>query len=508
MQSDSGKQQSIWMDGFQMPQFPTLTEDTTADVAIVGAGISGLTAGYTLAKAGKAVVIIDDGPITGGETSRTTAHITSALDDRYYELEKLHGEKGARLAAESHSAAADFIEATVGELKIDCDFRRLDGYLWEPPDGDEKCLRWEQEAAARAGLQVALIEKAPVSFASGLTLKFSNQAQFHPLKYLRGLADAILRLGGRIYTGTHAEEIKGGTPAQVRTAAGHHIRAAAVIVATNTPINDRVVIHTKQAPYRTYVVAFRVRRDVIPPGLFWDNDDPYHYIRLKASKEDEASGYDYLIVGGEDHKTGQPEDLGAPFMALEQWTKKHFPVVEDVTHRWSGQVMEPIDSLGFIGHNPLDQKNVYIATGDSGNGITHGTIVGMLIPDLILGRENAWEQLYDPRRKSLRSVGQFAKENLNVAAQYSDLVLPGEVKSVDEIAPGTGAIIREGLHKLAVYKDEAGALTKRSAVCTHLGCIVGWNAVEKTWDCPCHGSRFDKNGNVVNGPANYALKTV
>ena len=273
------------------------------------------------------------------------------------------------------------------------------------------------------------------------------------------------------------------------------------MVATNTPVNDRVAVHTKQAAYRTFVVGARVPRGSVPAILLWDTPDPYHYVRIQQL--DERS--DVLIVGGEDHKTGQADDAGERFARLESWTRERFPQATAFDFRWSGQVMEPIDGLALIGRNPLDHNNVYVVTGDSGNGMTHGTIAGMLITDLIMGRPNPWASLYDPARKTLGAIKDFASENLNVAAQYVDVVTPGEVSDVAEIRPGEGAIVRRGVKKIAVYRDERGALIERSAFCTHLGCVVRWNSTEKTWDCPCHGSRFQIDGHVVNGPAINAL---
>jgi glycine/D-amino acid oxidase-like deaminating enzyme/nitrite reductase/ring-hydroxylating ferredoxin subunit len=497
-----------------------LGADVQADVVLVGAGIAGLTTAYLLVKEGRRVVVIDDGNVAGGETCRTTAHITNALDDRYYELERLHGEAGARLAAESHTAAIDRVEAIVNEEKIDCDFARVDGYLFVPPGDDPAQLDDELKAAHRAGLtDIERVERAPVdSFDTGAALRFPRQAQFHILKYLSGVAEAVRRGGGEIYTQTHASKIEGGTEeARVETTSGATVKARAVVVATNTPVNDRVAIHTKQAPYRTYVVGARVPRGSVPDILLWDTPDPYHYVRLQRgskgagddeSGNSESGGSDVLIVGGEDHKTGQANDAEARFGRLEEWTRERFPQVESFAYRWSGQVMEPVDGLAFIGRNPLDSDNVYIATGDSGNGMTHGTIAGILLTDLILGRANKWAELYDPSRKplSLSAAKDFAEENLNVAAQYTDLVTPGEVSDVAEIKAGEGAIIRRGLTKVACYRDDAGALHERSAICTHLGCVVQWNSGEKTWDCPCHGSRFRcADGGVVNGPAINAL---
>jgi len=499
----------------EIPSDGKLREDAQADVCIVGAGIAGMTTAYLLAREGQKVIVLDDGPIGGGMTARTTAHLVNALDDRFYELERLHGERGSRLAAESHSAAIDRVEAIVREEGIDCEFERLDGYLFTPPDESKEQLHDELEAAHRAGLtQIEMVERAPIKdFDTGKALRFPRQAQFHPLKYLAGLASAIRRDRGRIFTETHAGKIEGGEGARVETSDGHVVKARVVVVATNTPVNDRVAIHTKQGPYITYVIGARVPSGSVEKALFWDTPDPYHYVRVeniraRYKETGETEEYDLLIVGGEDHKTGQKDDAGRRYAALERWTRTRFPMIEEIEFQWSGQVMEPVDGLAFIGRNPLDEENVFIATGDSGNGMTHGTIAGILLTDLIMGRDNEWAELYEPTRKTLKALPEFASENLNVAAQYVDLVTPGDVDSADEIKAGEGAIIRHGLKKVAVYRDEAGALHERSAICVHLGCVVDWNSKEKTWDCPCHGSRYDAYGKVFQGPANRDLNAI
>jgi glycine/D-amino acid oxidase-like deaminating enzyme/nitrite reductase/ring-hydroxylating ferredoxin subunit len=502
MKPTSGTTQSVWAATANTPTESPLSKDASANVCIVGAGIAGMTTAYLLARAGKSVIVLDDGPIGGGMTGRTTAHLVTALDDRYFELERLHGEKGSQLAAESHAAAIDLVERIVSEEKIDCQFERLDGYLFVPPGDPKKILDDELKATHRAGLtSIELVDRAPIeSYDTGPALRFPRQAQFHPLRYLTGLARAIERDGGRIHTQTHAGKIEGGENARIETAAGV-VTADAVVVATNTPVNDLIAIHTKQAGYLTYVIAAPVPRGSVARALFWDTPDPYHYLRIQSGDDDT----DLLISGGEDHKVGQQDDANRRFAALERWTRTRFPMMQEVAFRWSGEVMEPIDGLAFIGRNPLDHENVFIATGDSGNGMTHGTIAGMLITDLILGKENQWATIYDPSRKTLRAAKKFVKENLNVAGQYADLITPGEVDSAAEIKPNSGAIIRRGLTKIAAYKDEAGKVHELSAVCRHLGCIVDWNSLEKTWDCPCHGSRYDALGKVIMGPANSDL---
>jgi glycine/D-amino acid oxidase-like deaminating enzyme/nitrite reductase/ring-hydroxylating ferredoxin subunit len=506
METDSGRTTSVWMATADVPATEPLASDESADVCVVGAGIAGLTTAYMLAREGASVVVLDDGPLGGGMTARTTAHLSNALDDRFYELERLFGEEGSRLAAASHTAAIERIESVVGEEQIECEFARLDGYLFLHPQGTLKLLGDELEAAHRAGLtEVRRLERAPLeAFDTGPCLHFPRQGQFHPLKYLAGLARAFARDGGRLFK-AHASRIEGGTSARVETSDGHTVRCGAIVVATNTPVNDRFAIHTKQAPYTTYVVGARLSPGSVPKLLLWDMpadlDEAYHYVRLET-----VGDYDVLVVGGEDHKTGQQQDPKQRWGKLEQWARNRFPAMKGIEYRWSGQVMEPADGPAFIGRNPLDADNVFIATGDSGQGMTHGTIAGMLLTDLIGGRENPWAELYDPARKTLAAAADYAKENLNVMAQYTDLATPGDVESADDIAPGEGALIRRGLKKVAAFRDEQGRLYEHSAICAHLGCVVQWDPAEQTWNCPCHGSRYDaRDGHVVNGPANEGL---
>lgn len=420
-QDRSGQSVPLWMMNSAVPPGSPLREDTRADVCVVGAGIAGLTTAYMLARHGKSVVMLDDGPIGGGQTQRTTAHLSNAIDDRYIEIERLHGAEGAKLAAESHTAAIDRIEAIVQESWIDCEFLRLDGYLFLAPGESAELLDRELAAAHRAGLKdVERIARAPLaSFDTGPCLRFRRQAEFHPLKYLAGLADAIKRTRGRIFTGTHAQAIEGGKLARIKTSSGRTVTADAVVVATNVPVNDLAAIHTKQVPYLTYAIGAIVPHGAVSKALYWDTLDPYHYVRTQslspevdAGEKGDADGQDVLIVGGEDHKTSQPDDSSERYARLEVWARERFPMIREIRFRWSGQVMETIDGLAFIGRNPLDEPNVFIATGDSGMGMTHGTIAGILLTDMILGRGNSWAALYDPSRKPVRALGKFAKESL------------------------------------------------------------------------------------------------
>jgi glycine/D-amino acid oxidase-like deaminating enzyme/nitrite reductase/ring-hydroxylating ferredoxin subunit len=511
MWNSAVKSTPLWRQ-IDLPEYSSLQGNVQCDVCIIGAGIAGLTTAYLLRRAGLKVFVVEDDQIGSGETGRTTAHLSNALDDRYFKLEKLHGAVGAQLAAQSHTAAIDLIEFIIREEKIECGFERVEGYLFLTENDTIETLERELAAAHRAGLtEVEKVDQSPLqTFETGPALRFPRQAQFHPLQYLAGLATAFTRRNGKIYTRTRAREIKGGKSAQVIVTSGHVITTKAIVVATNTPINDIVTIHTKQAAYQTYVIAASVPRGSIPAALYWDTGDPYHYVRLQSGSldTDEGEAFDLLIVGGEDHKTGQDDDPKARYAKLEAWTRERFPMVFNIEYRWSGEIMEPVDGLAFIGPNPGDEPNVYLATGDSGNGMTHGTIAGMLLADLIQQHDNEWAQLYDPARLTPRALGEYARENLNAAARLAEWLTKGDVSSPEEIPLGSGAVMRQGLSKVAVYRDTNGKVHKHSAVCPHLDCIVHWNNAEKTWDCPCHGSRFDPYGQVLHGPANKNLGVI
>ena len=403
--NESRGTQSFWQHTDNRPKPPSLLEDATAEVCIVGAGIAGLTTAYLLNRAGHSVIVLDDGPIAGGETGRTTAHLSNAIDRRYSSIEWQHGEKGAQLAAESHSKAIDEIEKIIATEGIDCDFERLNGYLFVPPDESTETLQRELKAARRAGLiEVSLLARAPLDwFDTGPCLCFPSQAQFHPLKYMTALAAAIEQRGGRIFTGSHVTKIEGGPTVSVRTN-GPSVRSEYVVVATNTPVNDLVAIHTKQAAYRSYVVGARIPRASVTRALYWDTSDPYHYLRVhRHSVQDK----DLLLIGGEDHKTGQANDFAQRFWCLEEWATARFPMIESFDYHWSGQVMESVDGLAYIGANPMDAPNVFIATGDCGMGMTHGTIAGILLTELIRGHDHPWKPLYDPSRITVRAIAEF-----------------------------------------------------------------------------------------------------
>lgn len=407
----SGKNISYWTDTSLSQVQNPLKENLEADVVIVGGGIAGLSVAYCLTQSGKKVILVEDGFIGSGETGRTTAHFVTALDDRYYNLEKTFGDSNAKLIAESHKVAIDLVEQIIKKEKIDCGFERVNGYLFLHPSDKQDSLQKELNASLKAGLDIIEIDNVPGMRGTEKALCFFNQAQFHPLKYLQGLCNAIEQHEGKIFTNTHAAKID---YEGITTSEGYTVKAKHVVVATNSPVNNLFTMFSKQYAYRTYVIGALVKKDVLPKALWWDTGDfesnfkfpPYHYVRIHPYNEQ----YDMVMSGGEDHPTADTSKTGTieedRYTLLEKWTRKNFPI-EEIVYKWSGQVLEPMDGIAFIGRNPQDHDNVYIVTGDSGNGMTHCSFAGLLICDLINGKENKWEKLYSPLRFTLKESEKF-----------------------------------------------------------------------------------------------------
>lgn len=493
--NDSGSTISLWMSE-RVPDFATpIADGERPDVCVIGAGIAGLSVALALVRDGLDVLVVDQGPIGGGQTARTSAHLSSALDDYFHVLERRFGKTGAKLCFESHARAIDEIEHNVRTLGIDCDFRRVDQYLYAADERHRDVLDKELDAARRAGARVELVDAAPLPFATGRSLCFANQAQFHPLAYVRGLAEAIVSGGGRIHTGVHVSDVRAGEPVEVTFADGRFIYTSAVVDATQMAITSRFNMPLREAAYRTYIVALEVAPGYVPIALYDDTLDPYHYVRVAPGDD----GRQVLIVGGEDHRVGHG-DPAVRLRKLEGWARAHFPEAGDTVTTWSGQIQEPSDGNAYIGRLP-GHPNVYVISGDSGHGLTHGTIAGLMLPALIKCGKHPWKSVYAPNRSRLHGLTELAKEAMKSNAPYADWMRGGDVDALDDIRPGHGATIRRGLHVIAAYKDELGECHLMNARCPHLNGVVRWNEVEKTWDCPVHGSRFDCKGSVLNGPA-------
>lgn len=501
MRDPNGQTISTWTAKYPPFHGDRLEGNRNCDVCVIGGGIAGLTVAYLLAKEGRSVILLEKDGIGSGESGRTTAHFTSAIDDRYFEIERLHGEENSRLSAHSQADAILLAEKIVADERIDCDLRQVPGYLFLGPEHDTTYLQREYFAAKKAGLEVDWIPSFFPALSSAEWIVFKNQMQLHPMKYLLGLKKAFQKKGGKVFTDSCVTRVERKTPSKVHLENGSTVGAKTVVVATNTPFIDKLKMHTKQAAYRTYVIAARIPHHTFPEGLFWDTSDPYHYLRMER---DENDGSDRIIIGGEDHKTGQVEHPETGWRRLESWARARFPTLGRIEYRWSGQVMEPLDFLGYAGLNP-GSENIYIVTGDSGNGMTNGTIGAKIIADAVLGRENFYAGLYDPSRKSVRAAPEFLKENSNTAAQFADWFKPSEVDSIAQLARGEGAVFRRHGKPVAVSRDADGNLHSCTAICPHLKAVLRWNSAERSWDCPAHGSRFSGAGKRLNGPADRGL---
>jgi glycine/D-amino acid oxidase-like deaminating enzyme/nitrite reductase/ring-hydroxylating ferredoxin subunit len=500
---------SIWRPGYGRTPNAPLRQDTSADVCVIGAGIAGLSTAVEAALRGLQVVVLEATEIGAGETSMTSAHLTNVFDAGFTYIEGHAGLEATRLAANAHMAAIARIQELSVQHGVPIQFHRVNGYLFAHEPAANADIDGELDVAERCDVpfwKPARLADAPVGPKGRATLRFPNQGIFHPLAHLHGLVRLLEANHGRLFEGTRVAAVQSGDPSRVETAHGPAVTARYVVVATNSPINDMVTMHTKQAPYHTYLVGMPVPAGTVEPALYWDTDEPFHYVRLLPGGAE--GGDDVLIVGGEDHKAAHEADCDTRWNRLEAWARTHFPAARDAEWRWSGQVMNSIDGLGYFGRNPMDSPNVFISTGDTGMGLTGGTLAGMIISDLMLERPNPYAEVFSPSRKPVTAVTEFLKEQADVAVQYTDWVTPGEVEDVNQVKLNSGAIVRRGTRKFAVSRGADGRLTCLSAVCTHLACIVGWNPAASTWDCPCHGSRYRADGSVIHGPASKPLQRV
>jgi glycine/D-amino acid oxidase-like deaminating enzyme/nitrite reductase/ring-hydroxylating ferredoxin subunit len=492
--------QSLWRATSSSPAFDPFRGDLHVDVAVIGAGITGLTAALLLAERGRTVALLEKESIAAGETGNTTAHITVAIDARYHYVRRKYSAEEARLVADASRASMEKIAELVQRYSIDCRFRRVPGYLYTEKRKYVSELKNEGAAAREAGLDAQWTTDVPLSFATRGAVLWPNQAQFHPGQYLSALASHANKAGVKIFERTLVTGIEDGEPCVVETEHGR-LTAGSVFMATNVPVVGFTHVHTLAAAYRTYAIALE-ETGQHPEGLFWDTADPYHYTRW----QDTAEGT-YLIVGGEDHRVGEEEDTEGCFGALSTYAGEYFGKRPE-RYRWSGQVIEPHGGLPLMGGS----GNIYISTGYAGQGMTFGTVGAMLITDLITGVANPWAEVFDHKRvRPHATTREFITENLHfpghlIPDRLTSLDVEG--KSTEEVAAGEGKIIKVEGQKIAAYRDDAGTLHCVSPVCTHMGCDVAWNGAERTWDCPCHGSRFNPNGDVVNGPAHEPLAKI
>lgn len=498
---------SYWVSTERLPEFPAVSRDLEVDVVVVGGGITGVTAAYLFKKAGCKVALIERHRCGQMDTGQTTAHLTSVTDMRLHELANNFGKDAAKAVWEAGFAAIDQIAANIRHEELDCDFRWVPGYLYAALKGDAEAERQglEKDAALAEELGFAAQYVASVPYFHRPGVRFPNQAKFHPLKYLSGLLGRIPGRGNHVFENSVPESFD-EKPLAVNVGS-HKIRCDYIMLATHTPLMgttglvSATLFQTKLYPYTSYVLGARLPKGLLPEASFWDTGSPYYYLRI-----DRHRGFDFAILGGEDHKTGQASDTELPYQRLERVLSEILPSAE-VTHRWTGQVIETNDGLPYIGETAPKQ---FAASGFSGNGMTFGTLGAMMAVDAFVGNKNPWSGLFDVDRKSLKGgAWDYLKENVDYPYYLlRDWVAGGEGTSLKQLKKGQGKILGLNGKKVAAYRDDNGKVTLRSPVCTHLKCIVRWNNADKSWDCPCHGSRFKATGEVLAGPAERDLAEI
>jgi glycine/D-amino acid oxidase-like deaminating enzyme/nitrite reductase/ring-hydroxylating ferredoxin subunit len=496
-----------WAESASISTFPSIDRDLDTGTIVVGGGITGLTAAYLLAQAGRRVTVLERQRCAQIDTGHTSAHLTMVTDEPLSTLIKRFGRDHAQAAWDGGLAAVAQIDAIVREHEIQCGFEWVDAYLHLPASGDSRrdAASLEEEASLARGLGFDAWFEPTVPLVKQPGVRFANQARFHPRKYLAGLVKAITAAGGAIFEHSSVDEFC-GDPLSVK-ANGHTATCGDIVLATHNPLVGvgglltATAFQTKLALYTSYVIGGRVAKGTIPDALFWDTQDPYHYLRVEPHRD-----HDVVIFGGEDHKTGQAASTSECYENLERTLTQLVPGVE-ITHRWSGQVIETPDGLPYIGRTADHQ---YAATGFAGNGMTFGTLGGMMMADAILGRPNPWTDLFEPGRMAVRrGAWEYIKENIDYPYYLiRDRFAGAKGRSAREVRRGQGKVVEQDGTRIAVYRDASGATMSRSATCTHMGCIVEWNDAERTWDCPCHGSRFKPNGDVISGPAESPLATI
>ena len=496
-----GKQVSYWIDSTPQSPGSPLLADLTVDVAVIGAGIVGLTAADLLKKAGLTVAVIEAGTVASGVTGHTTAKISVTQGTIYQDLVSSFGEDGAATYAAANAAALQYMAALVEAESIDCEFVRKDNYVFAESDETLTKVQQEIEAATAAGLEVEFVETTPLPWPVAGALRHPGQAQFHPRRYLLHLAQSIQGDGSHIVENTRATDVHDDMPCRVETERGVVV-ARDVIVATHMPFLDRGAFFTKVHPHREHVVGVRVARDAVPEGMFISAGSPTRSVRGTPFGDDAL-----LVITGGSHKTGEEPDTDEVYLKLQRWAADRFPVLEQ-EYRWSTQDNYSVDGLPYIGRYTRQTEHLYTATGFNAWGMTNGTLAAMLLSDAILGRGNPWADFFDANRVTpLAGAKDFIKENVKDALHFVGDRLSKEGKSdSDALDLDEAAVVTQGGKSTAVYRDAEGVVHSVSAVCTHLGCIVSWNRGERSWDCPCHGSRFSCDGEVLQGPAVQPLE--
>ncbi|MGZ3923576.1 MAG: FAD-dependent oxidoreductase [Flavisolibacter sp.] len=494
---------SLWQGG--MPDYnskTTTNRNNKFDVLIVGGGITGITTALQLQRSGLQCIVAEAHNLCFGTTGGTTAHLNTFFDTSYDVIEKKFDEQAAALVAKAANQALELYQSNLEECNVDCGYEQKDGYLYSQDEKQTDELKAIFEASKKVGIDVAYTDRIPVPIEFQKAIVYHDQANVHPSRYVYALAKAFEDKGGVILQNCMVKEFKGDKELQVETSQGT-IQARYLIWATHIPPGVNL-LHFRCAPYRSYAMAVELNNDAYPDGLAYDMYDPYHYYRTQI-----IDGKKFLIVGGEDHKTAHEDNTEVCFSRLESHIRKYFDVKE-VSFKWSSQYFEPADGLAYIGHLPGNPDNVLVATGFGGNGMTYSHIAAITLTDLIMKGQSEYAKLFEPDRiKPIAGFANFVKENADVVKEFVGGHLSKEkLDSLADLAPGEAKIVRYEGKSLALYKDDGGELHAVSPVCPHAKCSVAWNTAEKSWDCPCHGSRFNADGEVLTGPARLGLETV
>ena len=509
MRTDQQKMKNVpfWIDSAPIQKFPKIQRNVNVEVVVVGAGVTGITTAYLLKIAGLMVALVERERVASIDTGHTTAHLTYVTDVELQKLARNFGKDHAQAAWDAGAAAVDEIERIVREEEIECEFRRVPGYLHvrvgESSKREVSSLKKEADVAAKLGFDAAYLNSIP--YFNLPAVRFANQAKFHPRKYLRALVQRIPGAGSHVFEKSAATEFD----AKKRRVKVNRnwISFDRVVIATNNPlvglasITSTTLLQTKLSLYASYAFGARVPSNTVPEALFWDTREPYDYLRI-----DRHRGFDYIVYGGEDHKTGQKKATTKAYARLLARLKRIIPKAH-IDHRWSGQVISTPDGLPYIGENAEHQ---FVATGYCGNGITFGTVAAMMARDWITERKNPWKDLFAVDRKKIKgATWNYLRENKDYPYyMIKDRLVRPEADSVRELKPGDGMIVGSRGKKIAAFRGRNGKVHRLSPVCTHLGCLVRWNSAESTWDCPCHGSRFKPTGEVIAGPAEEPLAPI
>ncbi|MBE9586664.1 FAD-dependent oxidoreductase [Mucilaginibacter sp. JRF] len=499
-----GANDSPWQDQLtgNLAGLSGFSTDTVYDCLIIGAGITGLTAALLLQNAGRKLIIAEAYCLGFGTTGGTSAHINTFADTTYKEAASAFGKEGAQLFADAINEGAGLIRASISDHQIDCDYEAKTGFVYAEDEAQAKQLADVYDGAKAVGVPVSYVDQAPAPVTYQTALEFPDQAQFHPLKYLQALLSEYIKAGGILLEDTKIETVKTEGNFHVADLPQGEIKARQVIYATHIPpgINSYSL---RCAPYRSYVLAVKLNGDTYPDVLVYDMQEPYHYFRTHV-----VDGEKLLIAGGNDHKTGHDEPKKA-FADLEKYVRDNYDV-SSVKYRWSSQYYVPVDGFPYIGQMPEAAKGIYCATGYNGNGMMLGSIAGKILSDLAQGKDNKYADIFSPSRlKPIAGFTAFVQENADVAYHFvADRSGIHETDSLKRLSPGTGQVVEVDGKKIAAYRDDSGKIHALSPVCTHAGCIVNWNGEEKSWDCPCHGARYDIDGKVLTGPATLNLATI